>query len=523
MRNARTLAIAIACGILSLASAASFAAVFTVDSTADVADANPGDGVCATATMQCTLRAAVQEANTLGGTNTVNVPAGMYSVATPLFTTNATNVLTITGTGAALTTIIDGGLVTGIFNLQQGTTNLNNLVIQNGSIPIVNPGAFGACTGAGLFVSTPATANVTSSLIAGNQSMNGSGGGICVFGTVTITDSTVQNNFASFGGGGMRVFLVPAAATVINSTFSGNSLNGIGAAGAAIESQSALTITNSTISGNIAGTGGSGAGVASESGATTTSIRNSTITQNGGGSQLDVFAGTVTLVSTIVANPSAGPNCVIGGTGSIVSSGNNLDSANTCQFVAASDIINANPLLGPLANNGGPTQTHALLALSPAIDKGANPLGLTTDQRGAGFPRVIGAAIDIGSFETSAAAGVAPVITNGPPGNGVVGVPYNFTYTATGTPAPTFAVTAGALPPGLVLSTAGVISGTPTTPGTFNGTVTASNGIAPDATQNFSITIVVAPSAPSQPIPVLGPWSLALLSALLALLGFRRR
>jgi hypothetical protein len=267
-----------------------------------------------------------------------------------------------------------------------------------------------------------------------------------------------------------------------------------------------------------------GAGVASGSGATTTNIRNSTITQNGGGSQLDVFAGTVTLVSTIVANPSSGANCVIGGSGSIISSGNNLESTNTCQFVAASDIVNANPLLGPLANNGGPTQTHALLALSPAIDKGANPLGLSTDQRGAGFPRVIGAATDIGSFEATVAS-IAPAITNGPPGNGTVGVAYNFTYTATGTPAPTFAVTAGALPPGLVLSAAGVISGTPTAPGTFTGTVTAANGVLPNAAQTFSITIAAGSSAPAtgQPIPALGPWSLGLLSALLALLGFRRR
>lgn len=432
MRTSRTLAMAIACGILPLACLPTSAAVFTVDSTADVADAIPGNGVCATAGAQCTLRAAVQEANALGGANTINVPAGTYSVATPLTTTNATNALTITGTGAALTTIIDGGLVTGIFNLQ-GTTNLNNLVIQNGSITIVNPGFFGSCTGAGLFVPTLATVNVTASRIAGNQTTNGSGGGICVQGTLTLTDSTVQNNFATSGGGGMLV-VSSAAATVVNSTFSGNSVNGIGSAGGAIATNGALTITNSTISGN-AGTGSSatGAGVATGFGATT--IRNSTITQNDGGSQMVVFTSTITLVSTIVANPSSGVNCFVGGGGSIVSSGNNLESTNTCQFVAASDIVNANPLLGALANNGGPTQTHALLALSPAIDQGANPLGLATDQRGAGFQRVSGAATDIGSFERT----------------------------------------------------------------------------------GVSIATV------SHQIPTLGPWSLALLSALLALLGLRRR
>src|SRR5215216_1006252 len=185
MTSARYVAATIACtALLSLACSA---AVFTVDNTSDVPDANPGDAVCATAAMQCTLRAAIQEANALGGANTVNVPAGTYSVATPLFSTNATNALTINGTGAPLTTIIDGGLVTGIFSLQQGTTNLDNVVVRNGSITITNPGSFGVCTGAGLFVSTPATANITNSLITGNQTTNGSGGGLCVLGTVTLT------------------------------------------------------------------------------------------------------------------------------------------------------------------------------------------------------------------------------------------------------------------------------------------------------------------------------------------------
>ena len=57
-------------------------------------------------------------------------------------------------------------------------------------------------------------------------------------------------------------------------------------------------------------------------------------------------------------------------------------------------------MLGPLAYNGGTTRTHALLAGSPAIDAGSNPLGLTTDQRGAGFPRVVGGASDMGAYES---------------------------------------------------------------------------------------------------------------------------
>jgi len=98
-------------------------------------------------------------------------------------------------------------------------------------------------------------------------------------------------------------------------------------------------------------------------------------------------------------------------------------------------------------------------------------------------------------------APAAPTITNGPPPNGVFGVAYSFTYTSTSSP--TFSAT-GTLPTGLSISPAGVISGTPTTPGTFAGiTVTATNGTAPDATQSFSMTIAATP--PPAPTITNGP------------------
>ncbi|MCF7789341.1 MAG: MBG domain-containing protein [Prosthecobacter sp.] len=86
----------------------------------------------------------------------------------------------------------------------------------------------------------------------------------------------------------------------------------------------------------------------------------------------------------------------------------------------------------------------------------------------------------------------APVITSSPPPAAIANTPYNFSYTTTGFPAPTFSVTAGALPTGLNLSAGGVIMGTPTAAGTFTGTVTASNGIGTAATQNFSIVVAKA-------------------------------
>ncbi len=87
---------------------------------------------------------------------------------------------------------------------------------------------------------------------------------------------------------------------------------------------------------------------------------------------------------------------------------------------------------------------------------------------------------------------VAPAITSRAPVGGSQGTPYTHTYTATGSAPITYTVTAGSLPPPLTLSSAGVISGTPSTAGTYTGTITAANGTLPNATQNFSINIAQA-------------------------------
>ncbi|MGI8653732.1 MAG: ExeM/NucH family extracellular endonuclease [Pyrinomonadaceae bacterium] len=92
-------------------------------------------------------------------------------------------------------------------------------------------------------------------------------------------------------------------------------------------------------------------------------------------------------------------------------------------------------------------------------------------------------------------APMSPVFTNGAPPNGTVGTAYTFTFTASGTPSPTFSVTAGTAPAGLSIAANGTLSGTPTTAGTFTFTVTASNGVAPDATQTVTIKITGAPVA----------------------------
>ncbi|HUN06756.1 MAG TPA: putative Ig domain-containing protein, partial [Aggregatilineales bacterium] len=150
--------------------------------------------------------------------------------------------------------------------------------------------------------------------------------------------------------------------------------------------------------------------------------------------------------------------------------------------------------------------------ISFALTSGALPPGLTLSSAGvlSGNPTTAGTFTGTVTASNGVApnasqpfsitinsAPVAPSITSAAPASGTVGTAYSHTYTASGTTPITFALTSGALPPGLTLTTAGVLSGNPTTAGTFTGTVTASNGVAPNASQPFSITINPAPVAPS--------------------------
>jgi len=107
-----------------------------------------------------------------------------------------------------------------------------------------------------------------------------------------------------------------------------------------------------------------------------------------------------------------------------------------------------------------------------------------------------------------------PLITNGPPPDGAVNTVYNFAYAASGYPAPTFSVTPDSLPPGLAISSAGVISGTPNAPGTYTGTVDATNEVGTDVTQDFTINITDTAPAPTD-TPTMPPWALIAMALLL--------
>jgi hypothetical protein len=195
-------------------------------------------------------------------------------------------------------------------------------------------------------------------------------------GSITITDSTLAGN-AALGGAGY----VGAG-------------NGSGYGGALFNLNGRLTITNSTLASN---TGGALYTLGMD-GVLASAVAGQTAT-------VGTAAGAqATFINTIFANSSGGPDLV--NNNSTVSGSNNLATQSTNLPTGVSATTTAALDLGPLANNGGPTPTMALLPGSSAIDAGLDttqaPYNLTTDQRGTGFSRQFGKVVDVGAFEFTA-------------------------------------------------------------------------------------------------------------------------
>ncbi|MEW5986603.1 MAG: choice-of-anchor Q domain-containing protein [Chloroflexota bacterium] len=372
------------------------AATFTVNSTLDAVDAFPGDGLCATAAGECTLRAAVMEANALAGNDTIVLPAGTYILTIPGAGEDGAvtgdldigHTLRILGDGAD-TTIVDGnGLVTDdrVFQvLRQVRVRIADVTIRNGRTDQLG----GGIRNGGILMLQRVT-------LSDNTAV-GSGGAIFNDNEVTIIDSTLSSNSSDNGlatDRGGAIYSIGgdeyhmATAALINSTVSNN--NG-GHGGGIYSEYTDFVVVSSTITGN-------------------------TARRDGGG----VYAvwTPLTTANTIWSGNTAqwdSHNCW----GTINSLGYNLlENNSNCNFVASTgDQIGTpdapiDPLLDVLGDNGGSTLTHALLPSSPAIDAG-NPEGcydhrnrrLTTDQRG--FSREVDgngdgdAVCDVGSYEST--------------------------------------------------------------------------------------------------------------------------
>jgi hypothetical protein len=265
-------------------------------------------------------------------------------------------------------------------------------------------------TGAG--IASSGTLIINNSIIGGNGSGKGytDGGGIYSSGMLEITNSTIDgNSVGGFGGGIYNV----GAAIITSSTISGNSsgggypgppLPGFGGGISSNGTGATLTISNSTVSGNSVLTidtePGRGGGIGNSG---SLQIANSTLSGNSGTNGGAIYNGAAPLqiANSILNAGDVGENIFNDG-GTITSLGYNLSSDNGGGYLSGpGDQTNTNPILGPLQDNGGPTQTHRPYPQSPAIDAGDpsfTPPPLY-DQRGTGFDRVVNGRIDIGSFE----------------------------------------------------------------------------------------------------------------------------
>jgi predicted outer membrane repeat protein len=271
---------------------------------------------------------------------------------------------------------------------------VENLGILNVSSSVIEYNSGG--DGGGIY-NLFASLSLHNAVVAGNTA-SGSGGGIYNQGSMEIEDSTIRGNSAYSAGGISN----RKDATIVKSTISDNVATVWYGGGIFNDVLVSLSISNSTISGNQA-LAFQGGGIFNFGAA---SLTNATITANRAGAAggIDHQGSSLTAVNSIIADNTASvaPNCG----GNITSLGHNLSSDSACQFDKTGDLQNTDPLLGPLADNGGPTNTHALGAGSPAIDAGDDSVCGSSDQRG--WSRSVdgdgdGSAIcDIGAYEYGA-------------------------------------------------------------------------------------------------------------------------
>jgi len=421
--------------ILSLALAGSLlsatngfaAAVFTVDSILDQIDDDTSDGICHTAANTCTLRAAVMSANKVSGTDdaTIVLPAGIYTLIRPADATDGddngdlnltapvsgTPAIIIRGAGAGAT-IIDANHIDRVLSVDAGrSANISGVTLRTGSVPAGKDGG-------GIYNSGVLT--LVRCVLSGNTA-GGDGGGILNKGTVALSYSTVSGNVAANDGGGIASFFA-GTLDVSQSTISGNTAH---SQGGGIASAAALSIKNSTIALN--NSDGNGGGIYNIGNTLlNANIYSSTIAYNdadheqnlagsGGGVFLDGTGGNgFNLYNTILAANTVSnfldyDDCAGISGGTLKTHARNLfGSAISCtidQISGNYDALDPPAFLGGLQNNGGPTQTIALLSGSNAIDgtilgvgcRDSQSAAIAIDQRG--YARGADSACDVGAYE----------------------------------------------------------------------------------------------------------------------------
>ena len=356
------------------AAAPAGADTFAVDDTGD-ADLT----TCAAAANDCTLRGAIERANAMADADTITLPAGRIQVGAPLPQITGGD-LTIRGVSARESTI-------------DGTGSVGTLLSVGGSSPL--------------------DLTVEDLRVTGARGKLFSNAGAIEFAQRIERVAVVDNDSIGIVG--------TSGTVIIDSLVAGNTGDGVGG----VEGQGALTLRNSTVTGNRAtpfaenqGPLALGGGVVTVGGIN--AVDHSTVTGNGVepgvvlltganlGSIAQIAPSLIVRSSVIGGGGGGGPNCG----GPIDSRGHNVDSDGTCGFAGPGDRSGVDPMLAALADNGGPTDTMALLPTSPAIDAGDDCPA--ADQRGQS--RAQGATCDAGAFESPFTAPPGPPGPGDPPG-----------------------------------------------------------------------------------------------------------
>ena len=347
------------------------------------------------------------------------------------FTLDGVTVSGSTGAyGGALYAGNDGELeiIDSTFENNTATTNGGAVYIYNDNDATISGSTFtnneSLGDGGAIFGEIHYNVTIVDCTITGNSAAD-DGGGLAFYAkkpdnVLSITDTTIDANDAGDLGGGLKIDAQdPLIVSITNSTVSNNTAQtdaGIGFDDPGITA----TINNSTISANAALYGSGGVYIGSGSSLT---VNQSTISANssagsytgtdGGGIQLGDNTSVVTLSGSIVSGNSSGVagaadfglySSLASDTASITATNSLIGEVDSRITVnGTNNVSSTNPMLGALANNGGPTKTMALLTGSPAIDAGPNPVATFTgnefDQRGAGYARIVGGLVDIGAFE----------------------------------------------------------------------------------------------------------------------------
>ena len=373
-----------------------------------VADPNAADGAVGS------LRWAIDQANASPSNDTIRLLAGTHQIqlngdedANASGDFDVIHSVTFVGAGAnAADTVVRGNGNDRVFDLLGGNVSFRDLTVTGGG---------NVSNGGGIHISNAPTVDLQNVVVDGNAANNGgnifnqstltlsqvtisrgiagNGGGLANRGQATLTDVWFDNNWASGSGGGMSQQGGATSAVLTNVTFSNN--NTLASGGGVHGNGGSMSGVNVTFSGNSAGVYGGAISV----NAIGWTLTNAVITGNSavfGGDGIYSNGTPITLGNSILAD-----NNGVNANQAQISANYNIDTDGSAGLTGANDSTPSSAALrlGALAQNGGYTPTHALLAGSVAIDAG-DPAASATDQRG--YVRV--GTADIGAYEFGAAA-----------------------------------------------------------------------------------------------------------------------